>query len=177
MRKFITVSMIICVVSVNMLVFAQDLSKSKIPPPAPNGIPLPKGYQNWQILASSYRKDNDTLRIILGNNVAIKAAQTEKTTPWPDKTILAKLVWKARQDENWQAAIVPGQFVHAEFMFKDAQKYASTQGWGWARWLGTEQTPYGADEKFAQECVDCHTAVKSRDYVFTTPAILPQLVE
>lgn len=176
MRKFITVSMITCVISINTPVFAQDTSESKIPLPAPNGIPLPKGYQNWQILASSYRKDNDTLRIILGNDVAIKAVRNGMTA-WPNQAILAKLVWKARQDENWQTAIVPGQFVHAEFMFKDAQKYASTQSWGWARWLGTEQTPYGADEKFAQECVDCHTAVKSRDYVFTTPATLPQLIE
>lgn len=177
MRNLAIIVITTCITALNLFVFAQDTPQTKMPLPVPNGIPFPKGYQNWQILASSYRKDNDTLRIILGNDVAVKAAQAGKIALWPDKTILAKLVWKARQDENWQTALVPGQFVHAEFMFKDVKKYAATQGWGWARWLGTEQKPYGKDEKFTQECVDCHTAVKTRDYVFTTPAILPQTVE
>ncbi len=141
--------------------------------PAPNGIPLPHDYQDWRVLGNSHRTDNDTLRVILGNDVAIQAARSGNTNPWPDGAIMAKLVWKVRADENWPAANVPGEFVHAEFMFRDAGKYESTVGWGWARWVGTEQKPYGADENFAQECVGCHTPVAARDHVFTTPAVLP----
>ncbi len=122
MKKLITLAMTTCLFVPNLLVFAEDVSQAEIPPSAPNGIPFPKGYQNWQILASSYRKDNETLRIILGNDIAIKAAQAGKTTPWPDKAILGKVVWKTRVDDNWQTALVPGQFVHAEFMFKDTQR-------------------------------------------------------
>lgn len=58
-------------------------------------------------------------------------------------------------------------------MTKDAKKFGSTGGWGYARWLGKEQKPYGKDAAFVQECVGCHTPVKDRDYVFTKPVALP----
>lgn len=141
--------------------------------PAPNGIELPAGYKDWRLIAPSHRSDNNTLRVVLGNDVAIAAARANRVNPWPDGTVLAKLVWKDATHPNWPTATVPGAFVHAEFMFKDAKKYAATGGWGYARWLGTEQKPFGKDAAFAQECVACHTPVKSNDYVFTHPAALP----
>ncbi|RMD62034.1 MAG: cytochrome P460 [Alphaproteobacteria bacterium] len=146
---------------------------SDAPPPAPNGIVMPEGYKDWRVIALSHRTDNNTLRVILGNDVAIAAAREGRTNPWPDGTTFAKLVWKDRTDDNWEAATVPGRFVHAEFMIKDAKKYAATKGWGFARWLGMAQKPYGEDADFAQECVACHTPVATRDYVFTTPIQLP----
>jgi hypothetical protein len=140
---------------------------------APNGLVLPSGYINWRIIASSHRTDNNTLRIILGNDKAIEAARSGRISPWPDGSVLAKLVWKDTTHSKWPAATVPGNFVHAEFMFKDAKKFASTGGWGFARWLGLEQKPYGKDSDFAQECFDCHLPVKDNDYLFTRPAVLP----
>ena len=114
-------------------------------------------------------------RAILGNDAAIKAARNGKTNPWPDGAVLGKVVWKQTTEENWPTAIAPKEFVHAEFMFKDAKKWASTGGWGYARWKGAELKPYGNDASFAQECVGCHTPVKQRDYVFTTPALMPNM--
>lgn len=140
---------------------------------APNGIVIPADFRDWQTIAVSHREDNKTLRTILGNDVAVKAAREGNTNPWPKGSILAKLVWKDSKDPHWAAATVPGRFVHAEFMFKDADKYRDTGGWGYARWLGEKLEPYGKDAGFAQECVGCHTPVKSRDYVFTTPAVIP----
>ena len=141
--------------------------------PAPNGITLPEGYKDWSVISQSHRLDNKTMRIILGNDIAIDAARSKKTNPWPNGAILAKMVWKEQSEEFWPAAIAPGKFVHAEFMFKDSEKYKATGGWGYARWLGLEQKPFGKDENFAQACVDCHLPVKGRDYVFTTPITLP----
>ena len=63
-------------------------------PAAPNGIALPEGYQDWKVISSSHREDNKTLRVILGNDVAIRAARSGETNPWPDGSILGKLVWK-----------------------------------------------------------------------------------
>lgn len=143
------------------------------PAAAPNGIELPAGYKDWRVVASSHRTDNDSLRVILGNDAAVAAARAGKTNPWPDGAILAKLVWRDRTDDNWEAATVPGEFVHAEFMIKDSRKYAETGGWGFARWIGQDQRPYGEDADFVQECFSCHTPVESRDYVFTTPIVLP----
>lgn len=143
------------------------------PQPAPNGVVLPEGYKDWRVIAPSYRSDKKHIRVIVGNDVAVTAARTGKTNPWPDGAILAKLAWKEKVDEHWPTAIVPGDFVQAEFMVKDAHKYASTGGWGYARWVGLEQKAYGKDANFAQECVGCHTAVKSNDWMFTHPVMLP----
>ena len=40
--------------------------QSSEPPPAPNGIEFPQGYQDWRVIGVSHRTDNNTLRIILG---------------------------------------------------------------------------------------------------------------
>ena len=141
--------------------------------PAPNGIKFPAGYQNWRVIAVSHREDNNSLRTILGNDKAVEAARAGKTNPWPDGAVLGKIVWKDTKHKAWETATVPGKFVHAEFMTKDAKKYAATGGWGFARWLGLDQKPYGEDADFVQECFGCHTPVKSNDYVFTHPASMP----
>jgi len=140
---------------------------------APNGIALPAGYRNWRLIASSQRNDNHTLRVILGNDTAIEAARAGNTNPWPEGTMLCKLVWKDAAHPRWETAIVPGEFVHAEFMVKNGEKFRDTGGWGFARWTGMDQKPYGADAAFAQECYGCHVPMKDNDYVFTHPASLP----
>ena len=142
-------------------------------PAAPNGITLPENYKDWQLIASSHREDNKTLRVILGNDIASKAARTGKTNPWPDGSILGKLVWKDDSHPKWEKATIPGKFVHAEFMIKDAEKFDSTGGWGFARWTGLEQKPYGKDASFVNECYTCHLPVKDNDYVFTQPSSMP----
>lgn len=141
--------------------------------PAPNGIDIPEDYKDWRVIGMSHRTDNNSLRMILGNDAAIAAARAGRTNPWPDGTILAKIVMKDASHASWPAATVPGQFVHAEFMVKDNAKYAATGGWGYARWLGADQTPYGKDADFVQECHGCHTPMKDNDYVFTKPVALP----
>jgi hypothetical protein len=141
--------------------------------PAPNGIELPAGYQDWRVIASSHREDNNTLRVILGNDAAIEAARAGETNPWPDGAILGKLVWKDAAHKAWPKATVPGEFVHAEFMIKDSAAYPDTGGWGYARWKGLDQKPYGENAAFVQECHGCHTPVKDNDYVFTHPASMP----
>ncbi|MFM2065241.1 MAG: hypothetical protein RLZZ584_150 [Pseudomonadota bacterium] len=141
--------------------------------PAPNGITLPEGYKDWRLLSTHFRTENNTIRAVLGNDVAIKAAREGKTNPWPEGAVLAKMVWKARKHEKWETAMEPGDFVHAEFMTKNSAKFASTGGWGYARWLGQDQKPYGKDAGFTQECVGCHTPVKDNDWVYTHPVKLP----
>jgi hypothetical protein len=152
--------------------FGAVAADSKVAP-SPNGITLPEGYKDWRVIAPSYRTDKKHIRVILGNDIAVAAARGGKTKPWPDGAILGKLVWKEKTHAAWPTAIVPDALVHAEFMVKDAKKYATTGGWGYARWTGMDQKPYGKDAGFAQECVACHTPVKANDYVFTHPAVLP----
>lgn len=141
-------------------------------PESSHDIPYPSGWQNWATIAVSYRMDNNTLRVILGNAAAVRAARSGETNPWPDGAVLGKVVWKDTQLKDWKAATAPGEFVHAEFMFKDSTKYAKTYGWGWARWVALEQQPFN---KGAQVCISCHTPVQARDWVFTDPASFPKM--
>jgi hypothetical protein len=140
---------------------------------APNGISLPADYRDWRVISVSHRDDNKTLRVIIGNDTAINAARAGKTNPWPDGTVLGKLVWKDTVHSHWPTAIIPDAFVHAEFMVKESKTYKETGGWGFARWLGMEQKPFGADASFVQQCFGCHVPVKENDYVFTRPVQLP----
>jgi hypothetical protein len=142
------------------------------PAPAPNGMEMPVGYKNWRLIAVSQRTESQTLRAILGNSIAVDAARAGKTNPWPKGAILAKLNWKQKTSSTFPTAIVPGEFVHVDFMLKDDEKYASTGGWGFARWLGQEQKPYDKGD-VAQECLACHGMVKGQDFVFTDPVKLP----
>ena len=135
-------------------------------------IAYPAGWQNWATIAVSYRTDNNTIRTILGNDIAIKASRSGEVTKWPDGAILGKVVWKATELESWKAAKKPGDLVHAEFMFKDSKKYEQTYGWGWARWVGMNQEPFNNG---AQVCIACHTPVKDNDWVFTAPAVFPKV--
>lgn len=55
----------------NASVGAQDRNKMK----ALNGISFSeiRGYETWQVVAPSYRTDNNEVRIILGNTAMINA--------------------------------------------------------------------------------------------------------
>ena len=126
-------------------------------------------YQDWSLLAVSHRLDKKTLRAMLGNATAITSARHSHTKPWPDGTVLAKVVWKESIHPNWPQAMVPGEFEKAEAMVKDSKKYPNTGGWGFAYWEGKKLVMH--EEAKAKECFACHTAVKNNDYVFTAPVM------
>ena len=173
MENYVVILKLIRQVLVALGGSAAAVSVARAVPPAPNGIDLPQGYKDWRVIGVSHRTDNNTLRVILGNDHAIHASRAGQTNPWPDGAILAKIVLKDSNHEHWPAATVPGKMIHAEVMVKDSAKFAATGGWGYARWLGQDQIPYDKDADFAQECYLCHTPVQSNDYVFTTPIVIP----
>ncbi len=163
----------ICTMAFGALLVGGSIAAAEKPAPAPNGIEMPAYYKNWRVIGVSHRQDNESLRVIVGNDTAVNAARAGNTQPWPEGSILGKLVWKDQVHPNWATATVPGEFMHAEFMIKDSAKYAKTRGWGFARWLGMDQKPYGSDASFVQECLACHDQVRDNDSVFTHPAPLP----
>lgn len=134
---------------------------------APNGIAFLPGYKNWKAISSTDRADTNTLKMILGNDVAMRAIADNRINPWPNGTAFAKVSWRQQPDEN--GVIQTGKFEQVAFMIKNSEKYASTAGWGWAQWMGTELKPFGTDAGFARECVACHAPLSKNDYVFTAP--------
>jgi hypothetical protein len=135
--------------------------------PAPNGIHFFSGYKNWKPVSTTDRFDNATFRVILGNDVAQKAIAENKIHPWPDGSTFAKIAWLQHTDPDGE--VISGEFIQVEFMLKDAAKYKSTEGWGFARWRGTDFKPYGTNANFTTECTSCHRPMEENDYVFTMP--------
>jgi hypothetical protein len=135
--------------------------------PAPNGIAFLPDYKNWRAVSSTDRFDNNTIRQILGNDIAIRAIASNHTNPWPDGTAFAKVAWAKRVDD--EGIERPGSFAQVEFMIRDSGKYSATRNWGFARWRGADLKPYGKDASFVNECVGCHEPLRNNDYVFTKP--------
>lgn len=136
-------------------------------PTALNGIAFIPNYKNWQAISTTDRYDNGTMRVILGNPIAVKALQENNIKPWPDGAAFAKVAWTALEDKDGN--ITPGEFKQVEFMIKDAGKYHETKGWGFARFKTPAMIPYGKTAMFATECVNCHRPQANTDYVFTLP--------
>lgn len=142
-------------------------SATVIVKPALNGVPYVPGYKDWQAISTTDRFDNGTMRVIYGNEIAVKAIKDKKINPWPDGTIFAKVAWWQLKDSS--DIIRTGEFKQVELMIKDSKKYASSSGWGWGRWLGMDLKPYGKNALFTNECTNCHQPMKDNDFVFTTP--------
>jgi hypothetical protein len=136
-------------------------------PPEFNGFPFNPTFETWKLISTTDRGDNHTFRFILGNDIAVKAAQSGNIKPWPDGAEFAKIAWQ--QESGPDGLLHPGQFVQVELMLKDAARYKDTEGWGWGRWRGLDLKPYGTDARFVNECTGCHKPVAGNDYVYTLP--------
>jgi hypothetical protein len=132
-----------------------------------NGLQFDGAFEGWKAISFTDRGDNNTFRVILGNDIALKAAQSGHSSPWPDGTRFAKIAWQRQPGAN--GLVYPGKFVQVELMVKDARRFKSTEGWGWGRWRGLDLKPYGANAHFAGECTSCHLPVHGNDYVYTLP--------
>ena len=133
-----------------------------------NGVAYIPDYKNWKVISSTDRFDNRTLREVLGNDVAVRAIAEKRFNPWPDGTMFAKVAW-AQSQPDANGFVKTGAFVQVELMIKDAKKYASTEGWGFGRWRGTDLKPYGKDASFQNECTNCHAPMARNDYAYTMP--------
>lgn len=136
-------------------------------PTALNGITYIPDYKNWQPISTTERFDNGTMRVIFGNAIAVEAIKEDHINPWPNGTIFAKVAWDQLTDKDGNTTT--GAFKQIEYMIKDDQKYASTKGWGFARFKTPKMVPYGKTALFATECVNCHRPMKNNDFVFTEP--------
>jgi Haem-binding domain/Cytochrome P460 len=132
-----------------------------------NGLAFDASFEGWKLLSITDRGDNNTLRVILGNEIAFQAVQQGSLSPWPDGARIAKIAWQQQTGED--GLIHPGGFVQVELMVKDHARYKDTEGWGWGRWRGLGLTPYGKDAAFVKECTSCHLPVRGNDYVYTLP--------
>jgi len=132
-----------------------------------NGLAFDPSFESWKPISTTERGDNDSFRFILGNDVAVRAAQSGAISPWPDGARFAKIAWQ--RERGADGLLHPGKFIQVELMVKDASAYKRTEGWGWGRWRGMNLKPYGASAGFVVECTSCHLPLRGDDYVYTLP--------
>lgn len=137
-------------------------------PVSPNGVQYTDDFKNWKVISMSTLFDN-SIRVIYGNDIAVKAIETENFHPWPDGSIVVKSVWKQKEFSNGE--IRAGEFINAQFMVKDSKKYTDTEGWGFAKFSGPDLHPTGKSESFAKEsCIACHRQLAEKTgYLFDVP--------
>ena len=133
---------------------------------------IPDGYRDWRLVSVAHEAGTlNDIRAILGNDAAIKAYR-DKTLPFPDGAIIARIAWKyvASEENNrvfgreqsWVAGDPPDWYL--QFMVKDSKKYAATGGWGYAQF---DKDGKPALEAKMATCYPCHEPIKARDFVFT----------
>jgi Cytochrome P460/Haem-binding domain len=132
-----------------------------------NGVPYLPDYKNWKVISTTDRGDNNSLHLITGNDIAVRAIAQRQTNPWPDGTAFAKVAFQSVDDGRGH--ITPGDFMQVEFMEKEHVKYSQTGGWGFARWRGADLKPFGKDAHFDGDCLSCHWPMQKNDFVFTLP--------
>jgi hypothetical protein len=59
-------------------------------PQAANGVTYIPDYKNWQPISTTERFDNGTMRVILGNDVAVKEYGKTRYTPGPTEPSLQR---------------------------------------------------------------------------------------
>jgi len=146
----------------------------------PGGLALSefRGYEGWAVIAISH--NGDKLAAILGNPVMIdacKAGIPGNGKPFPDGAKIVKVHWNAKVNAAEPGApTVPGTQHDVDLMVKDSRRFADSGGWGYGAFeydaasnsftpaTLKDKPPQGNDAKcgFA-----CHSAVKTKDYVFT----------
>jgi hypothetical protein len=144
----------------------------------PNGLEFPDELFDWRVIGAISRSDDDTVRVIVGNDTAVNAARTGQTNPWPDGSMIGHVVWAAGDNEAINStlsedALVPSGFRAVTLMVKDSDAYEDDGGWAYGVW-GGEGLDATDDPDFDADCISCHTDnAADNDYVFTRVGALP----
>jgi len=132
-----------------------------------DSIKYPTNFKSWQVIATTNRFDNQTLRVVYGNDIAVKAIRNNTINPWPDGSSFVKLSWARIKDADGQ--VTSGTFVNVQIMEKNDNLFPDTKGWGFARYVGTGLKPYNPNKMVAQTCFNCHKMADATGYVFDVP--------
>jgi len=136
------------------------------------GVTLPPDYRNWQVISVAHEAgDNNDIRAILGNEIAMKAVR-EGTLPYPDGAIIARLAYvytpSARNNAIFgrDQSFVAGPPTNVQVEVKDSKRYASTGGWGYGQFENGKANP---STKVINSCFACHSRLpRETDLIFTT---------
>jgi hypothetical protein len=97
------------------------------------GVKLPPDFRDWRAISVAHEAgNNNDLRVVLGNDIAIKAYREGKL-PFPDGTIILRMAWSYVASEENDKVLGPQSFVagspiNVQLEVKDSTKYVSSGG-------------------------------------------------
>ena len=147
---------------------AQDKYQLK----SPSGIAFSdfRGYEDWADVSSA--RTDEILKVIVANPTMIaayKAGVPGGGQTFPDGSMIVKLQWTHKKSTEAPFVVeVPDVFKQVFVMEKDSKRFPKTGGWGYAVFnYDAASNTFSADPKSLSDCGNaCHTAVKSKDYIF-----------
>lgn len=148
-------------------VLGERLTASKNIPVAPNGVRFIPDYKNWEVISTTNRFDNHTMRVIYGNKVTVNAIRSGRIKPFPDGAAIVKVVYNIIEEKDGE--VHPGAFNNIQIMIKDEKRFPESKGWGFGRFNGTSLKPYGETAAFNTTCYNCHKIADETGYVFSIP--------
>jgi len=154
-----------------MAVYAQEKS-DKYTLKSPSGIAFAdfKGYEDWSVVSSA--RTDEVLKVIVANPIMIKAYKSGipgNGKPFPEGSKIAKLQWKPKKSTEAPFVVdVPDVFSQAFVIEKDSKRFPKSGGWGYALFnYDPASDTFAADPASRSDCGNsCHTAVKTKDYIF-----------
>lgn len=125
-----------------------------------------EGYQDYKIVATHFRTDKNEIRYILANSIGYNALK-EKAKVMPEGSKIVKIGWSAKKMPTFPSALEADKIQRVEYMIKDSKNFDTNgDNWGYARFVKKDGA-FVSWEKGSRGCINCHSAVKNTDYLFT----------
>lgn len=131
-------------------------------------VAYPEGYRSWTHVKSGVISPTHKTFAVVGGFEHIYANQQAmegyRTRTFPEGSVIA-FDWLEMRDND--GAYVEGPRRQLDVMVKDSQRFASTGGWGFQRFVKDSKTELAATPT-PQECFDCHNRLKKDGLVLSS---------
>ncbi|MGE3769511.1 MAG: cytochrome P460 family protein [Bdellovibrionales bacterium] len=132
--------------------------------------------KNWKLVTVTYRTDAREMRFAYANDLAYQTLLND-STDYPDGATFIKAVAVTMGDPAFIDSKLPASIQRYQVMVRNAEKYKSTDGWGYAPFdaSGWGNNTVGWNGKLVEDnisnleekCHACHTFAKDRNYIFS----------
>jgi hypothetical protein len=131
-------------------------------------IAYPADYRKWVHVKttivgpqSPFFQAGGGIHHIYANSRAMEGYESGK---FPDGSVL---VFDLLDTKESDGLIVEGARQRIDVMVKDSQRFSSSGGWGYERFLGDSTTERPLTEEHRGLCFSCHQQRKAHDFVFS----------
>ncbi len=133
-----------------------------------SSVAYPAGFRKWvhvkTVLVGPQSpgfSDSGGIHHVYANAKAMEGYEAGK---FPNGAIFVFDLLEAKETNG---VTVEGARRRVDVMVKDAQRFSSSGGWGFERFLGDGETDRPLTEESRAQCFSCHEQVKARDFVFS----------